>query len=144
VFIARKIAFAWLLFAAVSASAAAETNYFRVVCGKGPLTGRIWLSKWGALETLEASASLAPFPPPAPFVAALLPQGLKFAGHMILGKVQLAILNGEAFAVGGQRTLQLRDRPVQVRCRETRADEITVEVNGRPLTLERGREVAPP
>jgi hypothetical protein len=100
--------------------------------------------KSGTVETLEADASLAPLPPPAPLVAAPLPQGLKFAGYMVLGKAQLAVINGEAFAAGDQRTLQLRDRPVLIRCREIRADEIAVEVNGRPLTLQRGREVAPP
>jgi len=28
-------------------AAAQETNYFCVVCGKGPLYGRIWMSQWG-------------------------------------------------------------------------------------------------
>ena len=36
------------LFAAVFVSSA-ETNYFCVVCGKGPLTGQIWLHKWGVV-----------------------------------------------------------------------------------------------
>jgi hypothetical protein len=36
------------LFAAVF-NLSAETNYFCVVCGQGPLTGRIWMSKWGAV-----------------------------------------------------------------------------------------------
>ncbi|HTX22435.1 MAG TPA: hypothetical protein VMD27_11360 [Candidatus Aquilonibacter sp.] len=47
VFTARKIIFALLLFAAVLTPASAQTNYYCVVCGKGPLTGRIWISKWG-------------------------------------------------------------------------------------------------
>ena len=46
-FTARKFIFALLLFAAVLTFAAGDTNYFCVVCGKGPLTGRIWISKWG-------------------------------------------------------------------------------------------------
>jgi hypothetical protein len=29
------------------AAAAQETNYYCVVCGKGPLFGRIWMSQWG-------------------------------------------------------------------------------------------------
>jgi len=33
----------------VGAICALETNYYCVVCGKGPLTGHIWLSKWGAI-----------------------------------------------------------------------------------------------
>jgi hypothetical protein len=36
------------LFAAVFSSAA-ETNYSCVICGQGPLAGRIWMSKWGAV-----------------------------------------------------------------------------------------------
>jgi len=43
----RPIALILFLFVAVLASAAEETNHFCVVCGKGPLTGRIWISKWG-------------------------------------------------------------------------------------------------
>jgi hypothetical protein len=47
--IARKIAGARLLFAADSASAAAAPNFSGVVCGKRPLTSRVWLSKLGAV-----------------------------------------------------------------------------------------------
>jgi hypothetical protein len=45
----RRLAFILFLFAAVCISSAAPTNYFCVVCGKGPLTGQIWLTKWGAV-----------------------------------------------------------------------------------------------
>jgi len=38
-----------VLFAAALVSTAAGTNYFCVVCGQGPLAGRIWMSKWGAI-----------------------------------------------------------------------------------------------
>jgi hypothetical protein len=45
---------------------AAETNYFCVICGKGPLTGRIWMSKWGAVcndcYQLEDHCSLCGLP----------------------------------------------------------------------------------
>src|SRR6516162_9342042 len=34
---------------AMMVSSAAETNYFCVVCGKGPLTNHVWMTKWGAL-----------------------------------------------------------------------------------------------
>ena len=44
----RPFALIIFLFAAVF-NLSAETNYFCVVCGQGPLTGRIWLSKWGAV-----------------------------------------------------------------------------------------------
>jgi len=43
----RKLAFIFFFFAMVLVSFAGETNYFCVVCGKGPLTGRIWMTKWG-------------------------------------------------------------------------------------------------
>jgi hypothetical protein len=60
-----KIALILFLFAAGIASAG-ETNYFCVVCGKGPLTGRIWLSKWGAIcdncAKLENRCSLCSLP----------------------------------------------------------------------------------
>jgi hypothetical protein len=49
VFTTRTIVLAGLLFVAVSTAAAGETNYFCTVCGQGPLTGRVWLSKWGAV-----------------------------------------------------------------------------------------------
>jgi hypothetical protein len=62
----RPLALILFLFAAVFISAAAETNYFCVVCGKGPLTGRIWISKWGAVCTncyqLENRCSLCGLP----------------------------------------------------------------------------------
>ena len=43
----RQLALILFLFAAVFTSTAGETNYFCVVCGKGPLTGRFWMTKWG-------------------------------------------------------------------------------------------------
>jgi hypothetical protein len=45
----RQLTLILFLFAAVFTSTAAETNYFCVVCGKGPLTGHIWLHKWGVV-----------------------------------------------------------------------------------------------
>jgi hypothetical protein len=46
----RQFALILFLFAVTLVASAAEpTNYFCVVCGKGPLTGRIWMSKWGAI-----------------------------------------------------------------------------------------------
>ena len=38
-----------IFFAAILVSSASETNYFCVVCGKGPLTGHVWLHPRGAL-----------------------------------------------------------------------------------------------
>ena len=45
----RRLAFILFFFAAVQAYAAGKTNYFCVVCGKGPLTGKVWISKRGAI-----------------------------------------------------------------------------------------------
>jgi hypothetical protein len=45
----RKIVFSCIFFAVIWAFAAGESNYFCVVCGKGPLTGRVWMTKWGPI-----------------------------------------------------------------------------------------------
>ena len=46
----RRLAFISFFFTTIWLLAAAgETNYFCIVCGKGPLTGQIWMSKWGAV-----------------------------------------------------------------------------------------------
>jgi hypothetical protein len=45
----RVLALIFFLLAPMWLTAAEETNYFCVVCGKGPLTGQVWLSKWGAI-----------------------------------------------------------------------------------------------
>jgi hypothetical protein len=45
----RQLAVILFFFAAVLVSAAGETNYFCILCGKGPLAGKIWMSKWGAV-----------------------------------------------------------------------------------------------
>ncbi len=64
--IVRQLALILFLFAAVGVAAAGETNYFCVVCGKGPLSGRIWISKWGAVcdscYKLENHCSLCGLP----------------------------------------------------------------------------------
>ena len=55
-----------LIFAVTAASNAAETNYFCVICGHGPLGGRIWISEWGAVcddcYKLENHCSLCGLP----------------------------------------------------------------------------------
>lgn len=45
----RKLALILFLLATAGVVLADDTNYFCVICGKGPLTGRIWISKWGAV-----------------------------------------------------------------------------------------------
>ncbi len=62
----RKLVCSLVFLAVVWALAAGETNYYCVVCGKGPLTGRIWLSKWGAVcddcAKLETRCSICGLP----------------------------------------------------------------------------------
>jgi len=105
--------------------------------------------KTSAAETLDAKASLAPLPAPAsvaPFLAGPrpLPVGLNFSGLMAFGRERLAVINGVEFAAGDQKILKLRDRSVLVRCPAVNESQITVEVDGHPLTLERGEEKAVP
>jgi hypothetical protein len=45
----RPLVFILFLFAAAGLASADPTNYFCVVCGKGPLTGHIWLHPRGAI-----------------------------------------------------------------------------------------------
>lgn len=62
----RKLALIIFMFASVFISTAGETNYFCLVCGKGPLTGQIWLHPRGALcdncHELENRCSLCGLP----------------------------------------------------------------------------------
>jgi hypothetical protein len=64
--IVRQLALILFLFAAVGVAAAGETNYFCVVCGKGPLTGRIWLHPRGAIcddcEKIQERCSICGLP----------------------------------------------------------------------------------
>jgi hypothetical protein len=96
--------------------------------------------------TFDDGANLSPIPSPTPepqisYAPRVLPEGLKFSGIMQLGKRQ-AVINGEAFAVGDQKTIKLRDRSVTIRCKEIRDDSVVVMLNGStdPLTLARGEE----
>ncbi|MGA2247374.1 MAG: hypothetical protein ABSH48_20485 [Verrucomicrobiota bacterium] len=104
-------------------------------------------SRAGSFDT---SASLAPLPAaaaqviPVALAPRVLPQGLTFSGIMAFGKAQSAVINGEEFAAGDQKTLNLRDRSLLVRCVAVNTEEVTVEANGRSLTLERGQEQAIP
>jgi hypothetical protein len=62
----RLLAFILFCCAAALPAGAAGTNYICVVCGKGPLSGHIWLSKWGAICTncmeLENRCSICGLP----------------------------------------------------------------------------------
>ena len=62
----RPLALILFLFTAIFEAGAEPTNYSCVVCGKGPLHGRIWMSKWGAVcdvcYKLENHCSLCGLP----------------------------------------------------------------------------------
>ncbi|MDD5139126.1 MAG: hypothetical protein PHY43_02565 [Verrucomicrobiales bacterium] len=62
----RQLAIILFLFAAAGAAAAGETNYFCIVCGKGPLYGQIWLHPRGPVcdgcHKLENRCSLCGLP----------------------------------------------------------------------------------
>lgn len=62
----RPLALIIFLFASVIVADAEETNYICVICSQGPLSGRIWISKWGAVcndcYTLENRCSLCGLP----------------------------------------------------------------------------------
>jgi hypothetical protein len=108
--------------------------------------GTDYILNWvknGTAATLDADANLAPVFAPAPAPAQFsappraLPAGLKFSGLMILGKSRLAVINGVSFAAGDQNRLKLKEKTVLVRCREIRASEVVLEVDGgaAPVTL---------
>ena len=107
--------------------------------------------KNSAAEKFDVDSNLAPLPTATPATAAPyiagprpLPAGLKFTGTMSFGKAPLAVINGDSFAVGDQKIIKLHDRSVLVHCLQLNAQEATVEVDGKSLTLERGEEKALP
>lgn len=64
-----------------------------------------------------------------------LPTGLKFTGVLASGTNRLATINGKVFAPGDKNFIRLRNRTSVVICREIRAEEVLVEVDGALKTL---------
>jgi hypothetical protein len=101
-------------------------------------------------EMFDVDANLASLPAPAiapvPFAPGPrpVPKGLTFTGIMSFGKEQLAVINGQEFGAGDEKVIKLSDRSALVRCLGVHDGEITVQVDGKPLTLERGREIMLP
>ena len=62
----RQVALILFLFGAAGVAHAGETNYFCIVCGKGPLTGRIWLHPRGPIcddcEKIQERCSICGLP----------------------------------------------------------------------------------
>ena len=97
-----------------------------------------------ALET-DSSAPAAPVEKlsltftnmPAP-----LPAALKLGGLMLAGEQRRAIVGGVSFAPGETKSVKLKNRTVQIRCREINNDNVVLEVDGsaEPLTLKIGEE----
>lgn len=62
----QKLTFSLFLFIAAFCTSAAETNYVCIICGKGPLAGRIWIAPRGAVcdtcYRLENRCSLCGLP----------------------------------------------------------------------------------
>ncbi|MEY4916888.1 MAG: hypothetical protein RL616_801 [Verrucomicrobiota bacterium] len=111
--------------------------------------GTDYILNWvknGRGETFDENASLAPIaslsaPAESARAPAALPAGLKFSGVMVMGKLRQAVINGVALEAGAQKTIKLRDKSVAVRCKEVHDDAAIVEINGAPLTLNRGEEI---
>ena len=105
-----------------------------------------WVKK-GTSATLEteSAALAAPVRKPAmkfTNVPAPLPAALKLGGLLLEGQSRQAIISGVPFAVGETKSVKLKNRTVQIRCREIHADNAVLEVDGRPepLTLKIGEE----
>ena len=90
-----------------------------------------------SVQNPKATVTSAPAP---------LPTELKLGGLLFDGRRYLAILNGVSFATGETKSVKLRDRPIQVRCREINADKVVLEVDGQPepITLNIGEEKVAP
>lgn len=93
--------------------------------------------KNGATTNLEPAAASASLVSTAPAANPLsnLPATLKFTGILASGTNRLATINGKVFAPGDRDFIRLRARTSMVICREIRADEVLVEVDGALKTL---------
>jgi hypothetical protein len=93
----------------------------------------------------EGAARSAPIRVPAMTYAnvpAPLPSTLKLGGLMSIGNIRRAVISGVSFAPGERKPVKLRDRTVQVLCREIRADAVVLDADGLtgPVTLKMGEE----
>ncbi|MEI7534420.1 MAG: hypothetical protein WCK57_08625 [Verrucomicrobiae bacterium] len=103
--------------------------------------------KNGTTATFETDASALATPAKRPSLTftnmpAPLPVALKLGGLMLAGEQRRAIVSGVSFAPGETKSVKLKNRTVQVRCREINNDNVVLEVDGwaEPLTLKIGEE----
>jgi hypothetical protein len=92
-----------------------------------------------ALETESATVTTPVWMPTVAFtnVPPPLPETLKLDGLLLNGTNRRAIIGGVSFAAGDERTVKLRGRTVEVRCREIRGNEVLIDVDAQaaPVTL---------
>jgi len=116
--------------------------------------GIAYILNWvknGTTSTLETepAAMAAPLPRPVMTftkVPAALPTSLKLVGLLVEDASRRALINGVSFAVGETNSVKLRNRTVQLRCREIDTDRAVIEVDGlaEPVTLKLGEEKSVP
>ena len=87
------------------------------------------------LEPIRASVSSAASMTPSPNFSTGLPATLRFTGFSASGTNRLATINGKVFGPGDRNYIRLRNRTSLVVCREIRADEVLLDVDGAPKTL---------
>jgi hypothetical protein len=90
-----------------------------------------------ALDTTNASPSVAAPPAQVRVDPPPLPEALKLNGLLVNGQSRRAIICGVTFAPGEEKKVKLRQKTVVVRCREIHDADVVVEVKGEPgrLTL---------
>lgn len=116
--------------------------------------GTDYILNWvknGKTETFDDNTErlppVAPMPAPQIYYAPrVLPRGLKFSGIMMIGDKRQAVINGVALGTGEKETIKLRDKSVEIRCKEIHDDGIVVELDGSPapVTLTKGKETLLP
>ena len=103
--------------------------------------------KNGTTATLGTQASALAAPVKIPAIAFTnrpvpLPETLKLSGLLLDGQSRHAVINGVSFAAGEVKNVNLRSRPVRIRCHEISRAGVVLEVENQPgqFTLKIGEE----
>ena len=93
--------------------------------------------KNGTTATLEAESSALAAPVRKPAMAFTnvpppLPAALKLDGVLLEGRSRRAIISGVSFAEGEAQRVKLKNRTVNVRCREIDSDHVVLDADGTP------------